>query len=58
MQPAQYELYRNFFKKERLIYHNLNKCRVHDNFIDGEVWIPEEKFKVNIKNILGYTRES
>ena len=26
-----------------MIYANLNRCYVHDNFIDGEVWIPVEK---------------
>lgn len=40
-----YEMYRIYFKKEKMIYSNLNKCYVHDNFIDGEVWIPQEKFK-------------
>jgi V-type H+-transporting ATPase subunit a len=43
-QPAKYELYRLYFKKERLIFFNLNKCMLRGNFIDGEVWIPEEKF--------------
>jgi V-type H+-transporting ATPase subunit a len=37
-------MYRIFFKKEKMIFSNLNKCYVHDNFIDGEVWIPLEKF--------------
>jgi len=30
-----------------MIYVNLNKCIVRDNFIDGEVWIPENKFNVS-----------
>jgi len=33
-----------FFKKEKLVYMNLNKCIVRQNFIDGEVWIPTDKF--------------
>ena len=45
-------MYRIYFKKERMIYSNLNKCYVHDNFIDGEVWIPEDKL-VEIVEILG-----
>lgn len=45
MQPAKYELYRLYFKKERAIYLNLNKCILRGNFIDGEVWIPEDKFQ-------------
>ena len=36
-------MYRLFFKKERLIFVNLNKCILQGNFIDGEIWIPEEK---------------
>lgn len=47
MQAARYEMHRLYFKKERLIFSNLNKCYLHDNFLDGEVWIPEEKFNVN-----------
>jgi V-type H+-transporting ATPase subunit a len=46
MQPARYELYRLYFRKERTIYVNLNKCLLRGNFIDGEVWIPEEKFSL------------
>ena len=49
MQPAKYEQYRLYFLKERMIYSNLNKCYLHDNFLDGEVWIPEEKFNVKIQ---------
>jgi V-type H+-transporting ATPase subunit a len=43
MQASKYELYRLYFKKEKLIFTNLNKCIVQGNFIDGEIWIPEEK---------------
>lgn len=55
-QPAKYELYRLYFKKERLIYFNLNKCILRGNFIDGEVWIPEEKFQIVLESLK--TRES
>ena len=37
-------MYRNFFKKEKYIYVNLNKCKLHENFLDGEVWIPAKKW--------------
>ena len=37
-------MYRYFFKKEKLIYVNLNKCKVRDTFIDGDVWIPADKY--------------
>ncbi len=46
MQASKYEMHRLYFKKERLIFSNLNKCFLHDNFLDGEVWIPEEKYNV------------
>lgn len=39
-----YTLYKYFFKKEKLIWTNLNKCKVRDNVIDGDVWIPAEKY--------------
>ena len=41
-----YSLYRFFFKREKLIYTTLNKCVRSDNFLIGEVWIPEEKFEM------------
>lgn len=44
-------MYRIYFKKEKLIYTNLNKCYVHDNFIDGEVWIPYEK-EAELRSVL------
>lgn len=40
-------MYRYYFKKEKYIFTNLNKCKLHDNFLDGEVWIPAKKFEVN-----------
>lgn len=39
-------MYRYFFRKEKYIYINLNKCRLHENFLDGEVWIPAKKWEV------------
>ena len=41
--PARMDLLRLYSKKEKLIYENLNKCIIRDNFIDGEVWVLEEK---------------
>ena len=43
---ARYELFRQFLRKEEMIYSNLNKCRLTDNFIDGEVWIPSLNFPI------------
>jgi V-type H+-transporting ATPase subunit a len=53
---AKYELYRLYFKKEKLIFSNLNKCIIRGNFIDGEVWIPEEKFRTVVESL--QTRDS
>ncbi|MCQ2819521.1 MAG: V-type ATPase subunit a family protein, partial [archaeon] len=36
------DLYRLYFQKEKMIYTNLNKCILRENFIDGEVWVIEE----------------
>lgn len=36
-------MYRLYFKKEKMIYQNLNKCIVSENFLDGVVWIPQDK---------------
>lgn len=41
---GRYELFKQYFKKEKLIYSNLNKCHLTDNFVEGAVWIPEEIF--------------
>ena len=43
--PAKYEMYRLFFLEQKMIFTNLNKCKLRGNFIDGEVWIPQEKFQ-------------
>ena len=51
-------MYRYYFKKEKLIYTNLNKCLVRDNFIDGEVWIPEKKFEVIYRSQLVNSRKT
>ena len=34
---------RLYAKKEKIIYVNLNKCIIRDNFVDGEVWVLEDK---------------
>ena len=49
--PGKYDKYRLFFLQEKLVYTNLSKCKNIGNFIDGEVWIPEDKFK-DIQNSL------
>ena len=42
--PSKYELYLQYFKKEKAIYNNLNRCKLTDNFVEGAVWVPEEMF--------------
>lgn len=56
--PSRYERYRLYFQKEKLIYQNLNKCLLRGNFIDGEVWIPEEKYPEVQDGLLRITREN
>ena len=36
-----YALYHMYFKIQKLIYLNLNKCKDYSNFLEAEVWIPE-----------------
>ncbi len=39
------QLYKIYFKKEKLIFLNLSKCNCGDNFIDGEVWVLKKNFE-------------
>ena len=41
--PAKYDMYKLYFLQEKLLFSNLNKCKLHQEILDGEVWIPEEK---------------
>ena len=41
--PARIDLLRLYAKKEKIVYENLNKCIHRENFIDGEVWVLEDK---------------
>lgn len=43
---GKYSMYKLFFRKEKIIYNNLNKCLLRDTFIDGEVWIPTKKLEI------------
>lgn len=51
IQPGKLQLYKLYFRKEKLIHQNLNKCLIHENIIDGEVWILEKDFS-KLKNLL------
>ncbi len=48
-EPGKYDLYQKYFKKEKLIYLNLNKCELSEYLINGEVWIPEQEYN-NIRS--------
>ena len=43
-----FHLYKLFFKKEGLIYLNLNKFKIQKNsqYFFGKFWVPEEKVEV------------
>jgi V-type H+-transporting ATPase subunit a len=56
-EPGQYDLYRKYFKKEKLIFSNLNKCHLTEYLINGEVWIPIEKYDA-LKNSLNLYAET
>ena len=36
----RYSLYKLYFDEEKMVYSALNKCRVRDTFVDGQIWIP------------------
>ena len=47
----KYSLYKFYFLQEKIIYSILNKCIVRENFIDGEIWVPERSLNNLINNI-------
>ena len=49
--PIKYQLYKLYFLQEKMIYLTLNKCIVRENFIDGEIWVPERSLNTLINNI-------
>lgn len=51
--PGRYPMYRLFFRKERMIFMNLNKCILRDTFIDGEVWILAKSFSLVMNTLKG-----
>lgn len=50
-------LYKLYFEKEKLIFTNLNKCIIRDNFIDGEVWIIKSSYE-KVKKLVCHENES
>ena len=53
-----YALYRMYFKIQKLIYINLNKCLDKGQFLIGEVWIPEIYFPELQKEIKTLLKEN
>ncbi len=54
-QPGRYDMYKLYFLQEKLLFSNLNKCKLRGNFIDGEVWIPQEKYQLVQDSLLRIT---
>ena len=53
------QLYKIYFRKEKLIFLNLSRCKCGDNFIDGEVWVLKQNFdKLNNELNKGDDEES
>ena len=42
----KYLIYKIYFEQQRLIYTNLGKCILRENFVDGRVWIPKNKLEL------------
>ena len=42
----KYLIYKIYFEQQRLIYTNLGKCILRENFVDGRVWIPQNKLEL------------
>jgi len=53
-----YALYRMYFKMQKLIYINLNRCLEFGQFYIGEVWIPEIYFPQLEKEIKLLSRQN
>ena len=50
--PGKYDMYKLYFLQEKLLFKNLNKCKLIGNFLDGEIWIPQEKLLTVQKTLL------
>ena len=53
--PGKYDMYKLYFLQEKLLFSNLNKCKLKGNFIDGEVWIPQEKYELVQRSLMDIT---
>ena len=44
--PGKYDLYKLYLIQEKLIYENLNKCKLQNNNLIGEIWVSNNKFNL------------
>ena len=44
--PGKIDLYKLYFIQEKIIYENLNKCKLQNNNLIGEIWVPNNKFNL------------
>ena len=56
--PGKYDLYKLYFLQEKLLFINLNKCKLIGNFLDGEVWIPQDKYSLVQNTLLKITKKN
>ena len=55
--PGKYDMYKLYLLQEKLLFINLNKCKLRGNFLDGEVWIPQEKYLLIEEALLNITKK-
>ena len=56
--PGKYDLYKLYFLQEKLLFINLNKCKLIENFLYGEVWIPQDKYSLVQNTLLKITKNN
>ena len=44
--PGKYNLYKLYFIQEKIIYENLHKCKLQNDNLIGEIWVPNNKFDI------------
>lgn len=50
-QPGKYQLYKLYFKKEKMMYQAKSFCVLRDNFLDAEIFISPSNFKLLLLTI-------
>jgi V-type H+-transporting ATPase subunit a len=55
--PGKYDMYKLYLLQEKLLFINLNKCKLIGDFLDGEVWIPQEKYNTVQNALLNITKK-